>query len=432
MPHLSRRHFCAAGGAFLSKRAWAANDTPLVSAHAFAESVGVCVHITAAPYNAGFSRFRDLLRASGIRHVREELRQTDDLVQWHELQEAAGTRWHLLASPITNTVPQALQRVAALGREHVSAIEGQNEGDGPWFTAQHIVQGNWSGTVVAYQRDLYTAFRKHFAANVLPIVSPTLLDWKPWDVGLMQEAAAFCDVVALHAYVQHAQEPETDMPNAALSWYLRNYLAPFKPGAPMMVTETGYSNVVTPGGRGVSECAAAIYLPRLLLHNFASGVLRTFLYEFMDSGSDPANIEHHYGLVRFDGTPKPAYYAIRALLAAMRDQDGTVTTPVATRPLELRFADAPPDLRQQSFNLRDGGVIMAFWRPLRVWDVEGGEDVAVPRRLISVIASPVTIRAECLIPNDGGEWSTLATEDGRITVPVSDRVTLLRVTIHGA
>lgn len=419
---------CAAAGAFVAKTAWAADDLPGRPAHAFIESVGVCVHIAAAPYSSDFPRFRERLRTSGIRYVREEVRLTDNVGRWRELQEDGGARWHLLASPTTNTVQQALQRVAELGRENVSAVEGQNEGDAPWFAAQPVVRGNWSGTVTAYQRDLYRAFRELYTASTLPVVSPTLLDWRPGDVALIQDAAAFCDIVALHAYVQHAQEPETSMPNAALAWYVRNYLDPFKSGAPMMVTEAGYSNVVTPGGRGLSERAASIYLPRLLLHNFTSGVVRTFLYELMDGGSDPANTEHHYGLVRFDGTPKPAYHAVRALLWALQDQDGKTTGAIIDQGAELRFSDAPLDLRQQVLHMRDGRVIMAFWRAVRSWDVEGGEDIAVPRQPVSVISSRIAIRAELFVPNDDKCWSSVPVANGRIVVPVSDRVTLLRVT----
>jgi hypothetical protein len=431
MPRLSRRHFCAAAGAFLSKRAWAVNDPPIQSARAFVESVGVCVHIAAEPYSADFPRFRDLLHTSGIRHIREELRPADDVRRWHELQEAAGVRWHLLASPTTNTVQQALQRVAELGHDHVSAVEGQNEGDAPWFTTQGMVHGDWSGAVIAYQRNLYRAFRQLYTAATLPVVSPTLLDWRPRDVGLIEDAAPFCDIVALHAYVQHAQEPETDMPNAALSWYIQNYLDPFKPGAPMMVTEAGYTNVVAPGGRGLSPRAVSIYVPRLLLHNFASGALRTFLYEFMDGGSDPANTEHHYGLIQYDGTPKPAYHAIRSLLWALQDQGDRGSSRAINRGLELSFADAPQDLRHLRLAMRDGRIVLALWRPLRSWDIARGEDVAVPQHFMSVIPSGGAISAELLVPNDDSRWSILKLENGRIRVPVSDRVALLRVTDHG-
>ena len=77
-----------------------------------------------------------------------------------------------------------------------------------------------------------------------------------------------------------------------------------------MATETGYHTLARPGRAGVSEAAAAIYIPRLLLNNFAAGVKRTFLYELLDEGMSPHDNEQHWGLVRYDGAPKPAYHTL--------------------------------------------------------------------------------------------------------------------------
>ena len=422
---LSRRAFLgAAGTAILVPAAASANDGGAAPpTHAFGDSVGVCLNLGGDTTREHFPRLRHLLDDSRIRHIRVEPRSGYQLDRWRELQAIPGLRWHLLASPLTNTVPQLLDLMTALGPDHCSAVEGQNEGDG-YFRTQPASRGDWSGTVVAYQRDLYEAVRRSGPAASLPVVSPTLLDWRPGDVALIRPAAGFCDVVGLHSYVQRSQEPETQDDYAGLSWYVRNYRDRFKPGAPMMVTETGYTNAAGPGRRGISELASSIYLPRLLLHNYGAGVRRTFLYAFMDAGQDPGDNEHHYGLVRFDGQPKPAYRCVRTLLEALSDDPVPLRSGPSLRP---SFPDAPAGLRHQVFVLRNGGVVVALWQPARVWDADSLADINPPPALVTVEGAGAARAARMTLDEDAA-WRPVALSGGRAAVMVGARVTLLRLT----
>lgn len=421
---LSRRALlAAAGAALLAPAALTHNGEAARPACDFADTVGVCINLGGDVYRDQLPRLRGLLEASRIRHLRVEPRQGFVLDRWRALRAIPGLRFHLLASPLTNTVPQLLDLVAALGPDGCSAVEGQNEGDG-YFKTQAISRGDWSGMVVAYQRDLYEAVRRTSPASSLPVVSPTLLDWRPGDVALIRQAAGFCDIVGLHAYVQHSQEPETQDDYAGLSWYVRNYRDRFKPGAPIMVTETGYTNTVGLGRRGISELASSIYLPRLLLHNFTAGVRRTFLYAFMDAGQDPGDNEHHYGLVRFDGEPKAAYRCIRALLEALADDLAPLRPGLNLRP---SFPDAPAGLRRQVFAQRSGGAVVALWQPVRVWDTDRGADLGPPPALVAVDGAGAA-RAERMTLEDGATWQPVPLAGGRAVVPVGARVTLLRLT----
>ncbi len=417
----TRRWLLQAAAATSLARPARAEPAAVASAAAFVDSVGVNVHLGSEPYASGFELFAAQAGASRIRHLRDELRPDNDLTRWRGLDDRFGIKSHLLVSPATNTVPQMLDTLAALGPHRVTAIEGQNEGDSEWFMANAAARFNWSATVVAYQREVFAALRQHYPAATLPVLSPSIIDWKPADVWQIRRAAAYCDIVAIHSYVQHGQEPETTDSEAGLAWYLRHMRDAFKPGAPVMATETGYNNLVKPGGAGVSEAAAAIYLPRLLLHNFAAGVLRTFLYEFMDGGADPAESEHHWGLVRHDGSPKPAYAALRNLLEALAEPAATAVTPVIA-PVP---ANPPPDLRVVPLRVA-GGLVVAVWRAVRSWDVVRAADLAVPPAPL-VLAAPGARRAAWSMPNEGTGWNDLGSVDETVTVPVSDRVLLLRL-----
>jgi hypothetical protein len=318
-----------------------------------------------------------------------------------------------------------MRYITLIGVEKISAIEGQNEGDHEWFQGQRAAQGNWSKAVVEYQKSVYEALRRRYAKDVLPVVSPTVLDWKPQDMALLRDAAGFCDIVAIHSYVQNAQEPETDEPYASLSWYLQEVRDPFKPGAPVMVTETGYNDLQGPGRKGVSEKAAAIYLPRLLLNNFAAGIKRTFLYEFLDEGANPNEWENHWGLVRYDNAPKPSFEAITALIASLKNDGGTPagdSAPLLS--LETSVQDLS-NLRMMAFRRPDGSLVTAIWRALPCWTLEEHADVDVSTIPVKLTFEKPIARASLVTLDKPVERRELKAEGAELVLPVGASVALM-------
>lgn len=418
---LDRRQFLAGSAAAMAMAPRLASAAPLpATTSLFTDSVGVNVHISSEPYAPNFVRFADLLTQSGIRHLRDELRPSNDLARWRQLHAEAGALFNILVSPATNTVPEMMTYLDALGLERITSIEGQNEGDSPWFMSLPLAKPGWSNVVVDYQREVHRALRQRFSAEQLPLLSPSVIDWKPADVALLRGAAQYSDAVAIHSYVQKAQEPETTDDYAAVSWYLTNMRDAFKAGAPAMVTECGYCNVVKPGSSGVGETAAALYLPRLLLNNFRMGILRTFLYEFWDGGTDPNEGEHHWGLLRNDGTPKPGYHAIRNLLMALKGMhragDGGALR-VTTRTLELKHI---------AFTDTQGQPALAVWRAVRCWDVAKAEDIRVEMAPVEIAVDGRTAWLNLIRPNDGHSAQRVPVTDGHATIPLDGRVAILR------
>lgn len=390
---------------------------------AFTDSVGVNVHISSEPYASNFTRIHEQIAASGIRHLRDELRPSNDIDRWRLLNTTSGILFNILVSPATNSVSDMMNYLTALGPERVSAIEGQNEGDSDWFMSLPLAASGWSGVVVNYQREVYQTLRSRYSAQQLPLLSPSVINWKPADVALLRPAADFSDAVAIHSYVQRAQEPETRDDYAAVSWYLQNMRDAFKPGAPTMATETGYCNMVGPGRSGVSEAAAAIYLPRLLLNNYRQGILRTFLYEFMDGGKDPNEWEQNWGLVRNDGTPKPAYHAIRRLLSALK---GARLSERSSKGLRASPRTASPEIQHISFQDDTGRLVLAVWRAARCWDVENATDIPVDAQPIEIAVEGDAVSASFNIPNDDDNWRDVPVTNRSLTIPMTGKVVLLR------
>ncbi len=383
----------------------------------FVASVGLCVHLASAPYAEMFNEVLRWARSLGVRHFRDDLRPSDDLRRWRVLFDQAGVRAHLLVSPSTNSPGDMIDYVRALGPKIVAAIEGQNEGDSAWFQSQPSGQPSWARAVIDYQQSVYEAVRAEYPADILPVVSPTVLDYRPLDMQALREAAPYCDIVALHAYVQEEQQPETEDPYAGLEWYLREMRDPFKPGAPAMITEAGYRT----GSTGVSARAAAVYLPRLLLNAFDRGIVRSFIYEMLDEGQDASDPEQNYGLIGADGAPKPAYHALCVLLNALSDPGPTFSPERFA--IELRHA--PPDLRCCTFAKRDGERWLALWRALPVWDKAAKVDLPFRPAVVEIGLDRAPRQASMRRVWPESRWEMLPD----LTLSVSDVVTLVRLIV---
>lgn len=384
----------------------------------FVESVGVCTHLASAPYNQQLDTLSHIVDRLGVRHLRDEIRPTNDVAAWRRFAESSNARFHLLVSPATNTPREMLDFLRALGPAAVSAVEGQNEGDSPWFKAQDSARPDWAEVVVRYQRETLDALRGGREFSGIPILSPTVLDYQPDDMRRIRGAAAFSDVVALHAYLQGQQPPETVEDYAGIDWYLKNMRDPFKPGAPVMVTETGYAT----GAAGISQQAASVYLPRLLLHLYDRGIKRSFIYEFLDEGSGSDDPEQNYGLLSPKADPKPAFHTLKLLLNTLSDRGSNLSA----TPLSLAVEQSPSDCRLMAFRKRDGEVILALWRAASVWDPASKRDVDSTSGMVRLRLPPCS-RAVTRSLTHGDDWITLAVRGSRIELPVGATVVLVRL-----
>jgi hypothetical protein len=397
------------------------------SAARFADSVGVNAHVASPRYDLSFEVFDELLGELGVKHIRDELRPSNRIDRWAHLFSAHGIRSTMLVSPHTNSVPEMMRYISLLGHEKLAAIEGQNEGNSDWFQSTKAAQNDWRKTVIEYQQAVFGALRSRYTAEELPVLSPTVLNWRAADMALLAPAAPYCDVLAIHAYVQDAQEPETMDSNASLDWYIRRLRDPFKPGAPIQATEMGYNNIVQPLGDGISEEVAAIYIPRMLLHNFAKGIDRTFLYEFFNGGPSSTDWESNWGLVRFDNTPKPAFYAVRDLLAAMSaDASGSSSAPVT--PLARDdVSSSSNDVLFVQFNRDDGRLVVALWRNLALWN-QALAQARLPVKPVSVkIAIPHGMSARLRAVPSGDGWINIPTAESTIELMVDEKIQLVEL-----
>lgn len=127
------------------------------------------------------------------------------------------------------------------------------------------------------------------------------------------------DVFSVHSYTlfRFKDHPEGAIHGLDL---LRGRMQQARPGReiPVFITEMGWP---THQGRyGVAESTAANYLQRFMLmarsRDWITGV---WWYNLVDDGDSDTDMAQRFGLVRRNGTPKPAYLALQRLMPWLRN-----------------------------------------------------------------------------------------------------------------
>ena len=196
---------------------------------------------------------------------------------------------------------------------------------------------------------------------------------------------------------------------------------------PVWATEAGFHNAIRgPADQqpGVSEQAAAVYLTRTFLQHFESGVRRTYAYELLDEqpdrgGRDP---EQHFGLLRRDFSPKPAFTALKNLLTLV----GPARGQARLRPLRLAV-NGPADLHHLVLRKADGTYLVALWRTASAWDIKRKRPLRVAPRRVSV-ALPGATRVAAADPVRSARLIKAPLRHGRVAVRLAGRPLLLEVT----
>lgn len=128
-----------------------------------------------------------------------------------------------------------------------------------------------------------------------------------FDAGLLK----YWDAVTVHPYRTSA--PETVVGD----WTkLRELVRKYEPKreVPLISGEWGYSELYS----GLNLEKQAQYIARQYLVNLSCGVGLSIWYDWKNDGTDPKEIEHHFGTVYHDLKPKPTYHSAKTLVESLR------------------------------------------------------------------------------------------------------------------
>jgi hypothetical protein len=356
-----------------------------IPADSLVDSYGVGVHLPFldTPYRDA-TAVAAALEDLGVRHVRDDL-YLDNPRQYAGIKTLAehGVRFDLITgNPATPGTPaQFVDAIADLPPGAVEAIEGRNEWD--LFSRGAT---DWATSLADWQRQLYAAAKANPTTAHLPVLAPALAFRQNY--GALSDLTPYADLANAHAY-PGGYQPSNQLAQTAAA--VRGVVADTKP---IVTTEAGYHNAVNTsnGHLPVPEDVAGTYLPRLLLEHVAAGGKRVYSYELIDEFADSGltNPEANFGLLRRDWTPKPAYLAMKNLLALARDP-GPAFTPNA---LSVKVSGFPSDGKYVLTQKRSGQYVLFLWRDVAVYDPVTKKKVTVTPASVTVqLASPAVVKA---------------------------------------
>ena len=349
------------------------------SANDFVDSIGVVVHLnrTNSAYNNYEEVIKPRLQELGVRHVRDGFSPTDTttLERFADLG-SLGIKSTLVMDP--RHMPKPTQAIAVIHSlaGSVEAVEGPNEWD-VWEELTYQDKTFPMG-VQTYQAELYNTIKNNPTTAHLDVLAPTVAHW--WNAPQLTNVA--CDYGAMHSYAG-GQIPTSHLDS---HWIPSAQL--ICPGKPIVATEAGWHNAMEGGGGqpGVSELAASKYVPRLYLEYFNRGIKRAYINEFIDKWRNGSK-EAHFGLVRHDGTPKPAFIALKNLIALLQDSGGGAAVPGA---LTYSLAGDTSNIHHTLLQKSDGRFFLVLWQDVPSFDLDTKTDIAVASKPVTLdLASPM-------------------------------------------
>lgn len=296
---------------------------------------------------------------------------------------------------------------------YAESVEGTNEPD-------LAGNPNWAAIARTHQQGIVDALAATPGTEHLAVLAPST--GRPKNQSGLGDLTGLADYANAHAYSGG---------QIGASGY-DNFLPPATrvlPGGPLVVTETGVhtSPTGTYSQPGVPESVAARYAPKGLLEAIRRGVPRTYLFDLVDRFEDPDlnRVEAHFGLLRVDGTPKPAFGSVARLMAELRDARGEVATQTAPIGIRVR-GGVPSDLRIVALRRSDRSTVLAIWRERSLWDTATRTALAMPtaRLHLDLNETYVTARIRSLA---GGRTSWQLPIFGGLDLNIRDDVTIVRL-----
>jgi len=341
---------------------------------------GVCTHMESAPYSTGVDKVIAAVNDLKLTQIRSRIyrgnvAQRDAMAK---IATATGARFTSnLGQPGQAATPAAMVTwLETFPPGTVAVIEGNNE-------PNLQLGANWVTLTRQWMTDLAAALKASKMAwiRALPLLAPALGMRKGYEeLGPLP----MCGLGNLHVYQGGGQA------DFRLDESIKDEAAVTGTKA-IIVTETGYHNAMKNTGTHIatSEKAAGVYAPKVILENALREVVGAYFYELTDNPANPdlTDQEAHFGLLRADWSPKPAFESTWALAKEIAD-----VGPALTLAGVKMAVTGPPDLAWMLLARSDGRHQVVMWRRMEVWDRTAQKDLPVVAADASVtFALPATI-----------------------------------------
>jgi hypothetical protein len=392
------------------------------TADGLVNSIGVNTHLSyfQSPYGTGFNSIvKPRLVALGVRHLRDDgIVHTDNgwmnLVygRMKELNQS-GMRFALVMQPPSNGNYSTIDdwtRLMSYAAPVVENFSGLNE---------HDLSGraNWPAEVRLFQQALWNKVKGDSRTKNMPLFGPSL--GRPGNAPLVGDISGLLDYSAINPYSGGA------VPNATLDYH-RGKLQPMSRSRGFVATETGYHTATSWTGAHppVSEAAQARYSPRLVFEFYQAGIARTYFYELIDQGTALDHREQKFGLLRYDGSEKPAYRALLNLISALKDPGPSFTT----TPLPFTITGDTQGLQKMLLQKRDGRYYLVLWTTASSFNLTSLSDITPVGRRVTVQFDTPMRKVQYYRPNERPGPYNAVTNVRSASLTVDDRILMMEIT----
>ena len=355
----------ALGATLLAAPASAQAPVQARSAYSFVDSLGVNIHMAHNARAGGefaTNAYNDVAKTEqaltylGIKYARDFFAANNpDILR--KLHSETRIKYGIFLGVGWGLDYEAQMSLIHRNADMLASVEGPNEVDN-WPPTFDGLKGYPAS--IAQMRRIHADIKGTPASEHLPVYCLTLgdADANRFKLG---DLSAYCDYAVAHPYpvsgklaypfIQHWN-------NLSLSW---------APNLPIVITEGGYSTRPSMTASADEASHAKLEL-NFLFDVFAQGVSRTYLYELLDEyepGYQNNERSWHYGLFRYNGTPKPAATAIRAVVKLLRDKE------FAPGALAYDLRGLPSTAHQVLLQGSDGTFVLTLWNE-PIFDMKSG------------------------------------------------------------
>jgi hypothetical protein len=315
----------------------------------FCNTLGINIH-SAAPQTSP-ETLPHLVAYLGFHHVRDGANDAETVD--NTAYQNAGIKWDL----IMRSDPQTYRPWLIQHKNQILLLEGPNEPDLELPKYQYLTG---IPAAAAMQSVLYQMARSRAALQQIPVLNYAI--GHPNFFTRLQQNPHDYDFANVHVYANAGRPPRLALQKSVI------------PGAPLIVTETGYTTVLhnpfsaRQGLEGVDEPTQAKYLLDTVFYDYTLNIRQTYLYDLIDDGPDPNNLnrEKHFGLFHADGTPKIAAVAFHNLTTLLRC---TATNPAPFQRQNLTLSiNSPPGVHAILLQQQPGAFYLVLWAEPNIWN----------------------------------------------------------------
>jgi hypothetical protein len=361
-------------------------------ADSFIESIGVNTHLfyDDTVYHQKYEEIiKPKLLELGVRHIRDSgTRNSNGYLDRLEELKSYGISSTLIFGPNTGTPADGIELIKDL-KGVVEAVEGPNE-----LNLDKTIN-NWIPVVQNYVKELFTLVKADEYTKNLSVIGPSLTNREATQsVG---DLSSFVDYGNIHKYYGN-RHPETNgwgsywegTKYGSLAYSIKN-VSNYAGNKPVIATESCYHNAINSdkGTPSIPENVAAKYIPRLFLFHFNQNVHRTLCYELIDLYQDKELDENkkNFGLLRNNGTEKPAFTALKNIINLLEDPGAKFQT----EELSFYLKNNIDNVYQTLLQKRNGTFYLILWQGVSSFEPLTQKEIKIPPKKIDLyLKTPVS------------------------------------------